>query len=313
MFAYFRAPIGWIEIIQRTVRETIDDGCFGLAAQLAFYFVLGLFPALIFLIALIGFIPVRPAIDEALEGLSRLAPSDVAAIVERQLKAIAEGRNGGLLTIGILGAVWSSSAAMTAIISALNRAYDIEEWRPWWKRRLIAVLLTLGLAAFILLSFGLIMAGPITARALAGWFGAGEGLVAVWGFAQWPLSILLIVLAIDLVYYFAPNADTEWVWITPGSLLATGLWVASSLGFKLYVGQVASFGATYGAIGGMIVLLLWLYASGLSILVGAEMNAVIDAALPYGDSAPRHGPGERKKIGPAAERAHTRGQASSSR
>lgn len=159
MSAYFRAPLRWSEIFARTLRETRDDGCLGLAAQLAFYFVLGLFPALIFLIALIGFIPVEPAIDDVLGGLGRFAPPEVVAIVERQLTDIAGGQQGGLLTLGILGAIWSSSAAMTAIIGALNRAYDIEEWRSWWKMRLIAVMLTLGLAAFILLSLALIMIG----------------------------------------------------------------------------------------------------------------------------------------------------------
>ena len=304
MFAYFRAPVGWLEILKRTVRETLDDGCFGLAAQLAFYFVLGLFPALIFLIALIGFIPVGPALEGLLEGLSQFAPTEVVAIVNKQLTDVAAGRDGGLLTLGILGAIWSSSAAMTAIISALNRAYDVEEWRSWWKRRLLAVLLTLGLATFLILSLGLIMMGPVTVRVLAEWLGAGERLVTAWGVLQWPLSIALVVLAVDLVYYFAPNADTEWVWITPGSLIATALWLGSSLGFKFYVGNIGSFGATYGTIGGMIVLLLWLYVTGLSILIGAEMNAVIDAALPYHDSAEPSAPGQRKKIGPAAERAH---------
>ncbi|MDQ3347929.1 MAG: YihY/virulence factor BrkB family protein [Acidobacteriota bacterium] len=304
MFAYFRAPISWLEIVKRTMRETRADGCVGLAAQLAFYFFLALFPALIFLIALVGFIPVGPAIDNALGGLGRFAPSDVVAIVRRQLTQGGSSGEGGLLTFGALGAVWSSSAAMTAIIGALNRAYDIEEWRPWWKMRLIAILLTLGLAGFILVSLAIVMAGPEVAQALADWLGPGQGVVTAWGILQWPLAFLLVVVAIDLVYHFAPNAVTEWVWMTPGSVLATMLWLVTSLGFKLYLSRVASFEMMYGAVGSVIVVLLWFYVSGFAILLGAEMNAVIDKALPYQEAAAPATPGERKKIGPAAERAH---------
>jgi membrane protein len=304
MFAYFRAPQHWVEIVKRTMAETRQDGCVGLAAQLAFYFFLALFPALIFLIALLAFVPVRSAMDEALRGLGQFAPSDVVAIVRRQFTDVAAGEDGGLLTFGIVAALWSSSAAMTAIIDALNRAYDIEEWRPWWKRRLIAIALTLGLAGFILLSLAIVIAGPAAARAMTGWLGLGEWMIAIWGVTQWPVAFLLVVLAVDLVYYFAPNADTEWVWMTPGSVLATSLWLATSLGFKLYLARVASFGVMYGTAGSVMVLLLWFYVSGFAILVGAEMNAVIDKALPYGEAAAATAPRQRKKIGPAAERAH---------
>ena len=303
MFAYFRAPLNWWAIAKRTIAETRNDGCIGLAAQLAFYFFFGLFPAIIFLIALVAFFPVRPAIDNVLSGLARFAPSDVVAILRRQLTDVASGEDAGLLTFGLLAALWSSSAAMTAIIGALNRAYDIEEFRPWWKMRVLAILLTLGLAGFILLSLAIIMAGPFFARTLAGWLGAGDWIVISWQILQWPLAFLLVVAAIDLVYYFAPNADTEWVWVTPGSLVATSLWLAMSLGFKMYTGYAGSFDVTYGTVGSIMVLLLWFYVSGFAILVGAEMNAVIDKALPYA-SASETIPGRRKKIGPAAERAH---------
>ena len=302
MFAYFRAPISWREIFKQTVAETIDDGCVGLAAQLAFYFFLALFPALIFLIALVGFFSVGPAIDRTLAGLGQFAPSDVVEIVRRQLSGASDRGNGGLLTFGLIVAVWSSSTAMTAIIGALNRAYDIVEWRPWWQMRVIAIALTFGLAAFILLSLLLVMAGPSIARAVAGWFGLGEGMMALSWYLHWPLAFLLVVLAVDLVYYFAPNADTEWVWITPGSVLATGLWFLTSLGFKVYLNRLGSFDVMYGTLGSVIVLLTWFYVSGFAILIGAEMNAVIDKASPYGDGAVQQ-PGRRKKIGPAAERA----------
>ena len=241
MFAYFRVPVSWREILKRTIAETREDGCVGLAAQLAFYFFLALFPALIFLIAMLGFIPVGPAVDSALEGLGRFAPNDIVNIVRRQLTDATGGGEGGLLTFGVLGAVWSSSAAMTAIIGALNRAYDIQEWRPWWQMRLLAILLTLGHAAFVLASLAIVMVGPVVARELANWLGLSQSVLTAWAILQWPLAFLLVVFAIDLVYYFAPNADTEWVWVTRGSVLATVLWLLISVGFKAYVGRVASF------------------------------------------------------------------------
>lgn len=305
MFAYFRAPVGWLEIIKRTVEDSRRDGCVGMAAQLAFYFFLALFPALIFLIALLGFVPVGSVVDNALGGLGQFAPSDVVGLVRRQLNTAASS-HGGLLTFGVVGAIWSSSAAMTAIISALNRAYDIEEWRPWWKRRVIAILLTLGLAAFILASLAIVMVGPAASQAIGRWLGVGAAVAPVWNILQWPFAFLLVVFAIDLIYYFAPNADTEWVWMTPGSVLATTLWLLTSIGFKLYVGRISSFDAMYGAIGSVIVVMLWFYASGFAILVGAEMNAVIDKALPYGDAGRPTSRRARKKIGPAAEREHRR-------
>ena len=275
MFAYFKLPIGWIELLKRTYREFFDDNCLGLAAQLAFYFFLGLFPALLFLVSLIGFLEVNKAFADLLSGLGAIAPGQVLEIVRAEFEKLSSNGHGGLLTLGFLGALWSSSAAMVAIIDTLNRAYDIEERRPWWRTRLLAIALTATLAVFIIISVGLILAGPWVAGRLDVRFGFGGLLGLTWSFLQWPVIFLLVVFAIDLIYYFAPDADTEWAWVTPGSLIATLLWIACSVGFKLYVANFGSYNVTYGAIGGVIVLLLWFYLSGISILIGAELNAEI--------------------------------------
>lgn len=301
-FAYFRAPVGWPELAKRTVKDTVDDGCFGLAAQLAFYFFLAVFPALLFLVSLLAYLPVEGALAGALDRLAGIVPNDVLVLVRRQIDAVLAGRHGGLLTLAIAGAVWSSSSAMTAIIHALNTAYDIEEWRPWWRARLVAIGLTLALSLFVLCAIVLVVGGADLAEWAARQIGAGDRFVRIWQIAQWPLALALVVFAIDLVYRFAPNADTEWVWITPGALLAVALWVVASYGFRFYVQSLSDYTAVYGAIGSVIVLLLWLYLSGLALLVGAELNAEIDRALPSRDERPQ-GPGQRKKIGPAAEKA----------
>jgi len=275
-----------------------------LAAQLAFYFFLAVFPALLFLVSLAGYLPIQPALAPALERLQGIVPSEVLMLLERHLRDVLRGGQGGLLTVGIAGALWSSSSAMTAIIYSLNRAYDIDESRPWWHTRLLAIALTLALAAFILLAFVLVVGGAD----LAGWaavqIGGGDVVVAVWAAAQWPVAIALVVFALDLVYFFAPNADTEWVWVTPGALLATALWLATSIGFRFYVRNFSDYAAVYGAIGGVIVLLLWFYLSGFALLVGAELNAEIDRALPERDDASSAAAeGRKKRIGPAAEKA----------
>lgn len=279
MPVFSRMPLRSIEIVTRTIREIDDDNCLGLAAQLAFYFFLSLFPALLFLVALIGYLPVENVLTQLLEALGTIAPSEVLTLLRTQLDEVARGSYGSLLTLGIVGAIWSSSAAMVAIIDALNHAYDIEERRPWWKRRIVAIALTVALALFIVTSLVLVLVGPNVASVMAGWVGLGSAFGLVWAMARWPLMIFLVVLGVDLVYHFAPNRHGRWVWITPGSLLATGLWMASSFAFKFYVTNLANFNATYGAIGGVVVLLLWFYVSGLAILIGAELNGVIEQAI----------------------------------
>jgi membrane protein len=228
---------------------------------------------------LIGYLPLEDALSELLAALSGVAPGEVLVLLRRQIDDIARGNHGSLLTIGIAGAVWSSSAAMVAIIEALNRAYDIEEFRPWWKRRLVAILLTVALTAFIVLALALVLIGPDIAARVAASLGLDRIVAVVWTFVRWPLIVLFVVLGVDLVYHFAPNRRDRWRWITPGSLLATGLWLLGSFGFKFYIASVTDFNATYGAIGGVAVMLLWFYVSGLAILVGAELNGVIDNSL----------------------------------
>ena len=213
--------------------------------------------------------------------------------------------SGGILTIGILGAIWSSSAAVVAIIGSLNRAYDIEEGRPWWKVRLTAIGLTVALAVFILMSFtshrcrsdgGQRIACIVTGPRRGVRVDLEDSAVAA--------RFLPRRTAVGLVYYFAPDAEQDWVWITPGAVLGTVLWLVVSLVFKFYVANFADYNATYGAVGGVIVLLLWFYISGLAILVGAEMNAEIEHASPYGKDPGEKVPGQKKKIGAAAARAY---------
>jgi membrane protein len=304
MSAVFEIPLSWGELIKRTAKEASEDDCLGLAAQLAYYFFLALFPTVLFILALASFFPLSNFIDDVVRALRPIAPADVLGLLEDQLRRLSNADSGGILTIGILGAVWSSSAAVVAIVGSLNRAYDIEEGRPWWKVRLTAIGLTIALAVLVLTSFTLILAGPTLAERLASSFGFGAVFEWTWKVLQWPFAFFLVSSAVGLVYYFAPDAEQDWVWITPGAVVGTLLWVVVSLVFKIYVANFADYNATYGAVGGVIVLLLWFYISGLAILIGAEMNAEIEHASPHGKAPGEKVPGQKKKIGAAAARAY---------
>jgi membrane protein len=266
------------DLLKRTVAEVSDDNCIGLSAQLAFYFFLALFPALLFLVALLGYLPVDRSLAVILTALAPIAPDELLVLLRNQIAELAQTQHGTLLTFGVAGALWSSSAAMVAIIDALNRAYDVTERRPWWKRRIVAAGLTIALAVFIVAALATMMAGPDVVQWFMRAFGSRAELSWLWGIVRWPVIVLLVVLGIDLVYHFAPNLRRDWAWLTPGSLLATVLWIAGSFAFKLYVANFADFNATHGAIGGVIVILLWFYVSSFSILIGAELNGVIEQA-----------------------------------
>lgn len=277
MFNGFRLGLSPVELVKRTVKETIDDDCASIAAQLSYYFALALFPALLFVVALASYLPYN-VVNEVVNALDPIAPPEVLTIIRKQLESIVAGNATGLLTVGILGALWSSSGAMTSIVSALNKAYDVPETRPWWKVRLVSIALTIALVLFVLVSFTLIVAGPNAGHWLTGWFGLSEAFDVAWVYLRWPLIFALATTGIAIVFYYAPDADQDWVWITPGSIVTTLLWVIFSMGFRIYAARVGDYAATYGALAGAAILLLWLYFSGLALLIGGELNSEIEHA-----------------------------------
>jgi membrane protein len=300
MFANFEMNLSLSDLIKRTANETMQDDAQGLASQLAYYFFLALFPALLCVLAIASFFPLQNFTDDVVRLLGPFAPREMIDIIRQEMLKIAEGNHGGLLTVGVFGALWSSSSAMVSMIGAMNRAYDIDESRPWWKVRLTAIMLTLALSLFIVVAFTLIVAGPQLADFLGGHFGFGSLFVWTWKIVQWPLAFAMVVVAIGLIYYFAPDAKQMWVWVTPGSFVATTLWLIGSLAFRFYAVNFGNYEATFGAIGGVILLLLWFYLSGLVIVIGAEMNAEIEHASPWAKAPGEKVPGEKKKIGAAA-------------
>lgn len=274
--------LSWPELGRRTWREVVDDDVLGLAAQLSYYFFLALFPAILFLLALASFFPLSSITDDVGRLLGPFVSPQVLALIQEQMQRLADNDSGGLLTFGVAGALWSSSAALVSIVGALNRAYDIEEGRPWWKVRLIAIGLTFGVAAIVVVALSLVLVGPTLAERLGRATGWGAPFEWAWLVLQWPLVFTLVATGIGLLYYFGPDADQDWVWLTPGAIAGTILWLVISLLFKWYVANFTDYEGSYGTVGGVIVVLLWFYVSGIAILTGAELNAEIEHASPHG-------------------------------
>lgn len=264
---------------RRLWREAQEDELLGRAAQLSYYALLALFPALMFLTALMGLFSVEDFMPELMRYLRNVLPTDALSMVERFLIQVAEGSGANLLSLGALGALWASSSGMTAIIDALDVVYDVrQDSRPFWKIRLTALLLTVGLAGFVIFSIALVLYGPSIGRWIADAFGVGMIFTWMWTVLQWPVVVTLMLFVVAVIYYTCPDIKQDWRWVTPGAVFAVAMWVVMSLGFKAYVEHFGDYNKVYGSIAGVIVLMLWLYWSGLALLIGGEINAEIEDA-----------------------------------
>jgi membrane protein len=281
------------ELARRVWREMSDDEVTDRGAALAYYFLFALFPALLFLTALLGLLPLPGLMDRLINYVDQALPGDAASLVQRTLDEIRAGARGGLLSIGALAALWAGSNGMASIMTALNVAYDVEDTRPWWKRRALSIVLTLGFALFILTALVLLVFGPRIGAAVASGLGLGTLFTLAWSILNVPIVVGFVLVGIALVYFFAPAAEQHWRWVTPGSVLALVLWLAMSFGLRLYVARFADYSATYGSIGGVILLMLWLYLTGVVLLVGAEINAEIEHAAAERGDVTAKAPGEQ--------------------
>lgn len=286
------------ELASRVWAEIWADEVTERAAALSYYFLFALFPALLFLVALLGLLPIPNLMDRLMEYGRQMLPPDAASIVDKTLTEIVRGARGGLLSIGALATLWAASNGMASVITALNVVYDVDDPRPWWKRRLVAVVLTLAFSLFILTSLVLLVFGPKIGAAVAGRLGLGGLFTLVWNVVSVPVVVLLALTGIGLVYVLAPAVKQHWRWVTPGSALALVLWLGMSWGLRAYVGRFADYNTTYGSIGGVILLLLWLYLTGVVLLLGAEVNAEIEHAAAHRGEPTAKAEGER--VAPAA-------------
>jgi membrane protein len=240
------------------------------AAALSYYLLFALFPALLFLTALLGFLP-WPLMDQLMDWVDQSMPSD---IVHQTFLEITGSAKRGVLSIGIVVAFWATSSGVAAIMSALNAVHDIADPRPWWRQRLVALELTCGLAVLAPGALVMLLFGEQIGNAAAAWLGLGPLFDVAWRLLRYPIAALLAAMGVALLYDFAPGCETRWRWLTPGALFAVGSWMVTSLGLRLYVSRVGNYSVTYGSIAGVILTLLWLYFIGLALLIGAEIDAL---------------------------------------
>lgn len=264
------------DLAGRVWRELGHDEVTDRAAALSYYFVFSLFPALLFLVALVGFLPLGGVQERLLTYVNSVLPAEAARTVSRTLTEILHGNRGGLLSLGAVLALWAGSNGMASVIAALNVAYDVDEWRPWWRRRLLAVVLTVVFSLFIVTTLTLVVFGPRLADLVGAWLGLGRPFEVGWSLVSLPLVLVCGVIGVSLVYHLAPAVRMRWRWITPGAVLALGLWLAASYGLRVYVQYFGRYSVTYGSIGGVILLMLWLYLTSLALLIGAEVDAEIE-------------------------------------
>lgn len=257
-------------------REINDDDIFNGAAALGFYLTLAIFPAMIFTMAVLPYLPV-PHVDEAIMDLLRQAmPANAAQMFSDVVEQVTNEKQAGLLSLGALGTLWATSSGMYAIMQELNITYDVKEGRGFLKARLTAIGLSVLYVVLMVGGFSLIVLGGT----IQDWLGTRLGFsdALLWAFAalRWFIILAGLLLAFALIYYLAPDVKQKFKFITPGALLGVALLVAASLGFAFYAQNFGNYDATYGSIGAVIVLMLWLYIAGLVILLGSEINALVE-------------------------------------
>jgi membrane protein len=257
-------------------RRASEDEILGRAAGLSYYFLFALPPTLLFLTALVGLLPVPDLMSQLLEYADHMLPGDAASLLRKTLAEVVSGASGGLLSIGMVAALWVASSGMLSIMDALNVAYRVTARRGWWKSRLIALGLTVGFSLFTLTALLLLVFGGRIGEALTRRVGPGPVPTLAWTLLQWPVAIGLALTGLALVYSLAPAAGRRWHWVTPGSTFALVAWLTMSSALRLYVTEFVNYNATYGSIGSVILLMLWLYASSVALLVGAEIDSVVE-------------------------------------
>jgi membrane protein len=262
-------------LLRKTGKEVLEDGILGLAAQTAYYFFFSLFPLLLFATPLLGLIGDEHVIINWVMGqVSSTVPEEALALVRNVVADVVFSENApGLMSVGAVLAAWTGSNVFGSLIDALNRAYDVEEGRPWWKKRLIALGAVIVSGLLMAVSATVMLAGPEITQWLTDHIGLGRAFEVTWMIMQYPVAFALLVGMMWLIYFFLPNLRQHKRQILVGAVVAALLWVVMTLGFRFYVANFGSYNKTYGTIGGVIVLLTWMYLTMLVILVGGELNA----------------------------------------
>jgi membrane protein len=270
----------WGLFLRRLQREMGYDDCIGMAAQIAFFMMLSLFPFLIFCLSLISYLPIEADLgSQILPTLAERLPPEAVQLVEEYLQEKVLGLfarpSGELLTIGLLAALWSASIGVGALITTINRAYNLRPRRSIAAQKILAIALTLVLTAIWLVSMAIVLFGPNAAHMVFQWLGLAGDARNLWTTLRLPVAFFLNLLALAILYYYAPEARQKFRWILPGALTSTILWLGASSLFRLFVRDFGTYNKLYGSLTAVIILMIWLWLSGLIFLLGAEINALM--------------------------------------
>jgi membrane protein len=257
---------------KRLGQEIKDDRVTGLAAEQAYYYMLALFPMLILLLSILPYLSIEP--QKALDFLGNVMPSETTKVFREDIIKLISERNGGLLTFGILGTLWSASNGINAFIHSMNVAFDVEETRSFFKARLLSIVLTLGLILAFVVALLLPVFGNTILEYVQMVIPVPDSLQILFSILRWVIAIVVIALVLAVMYRYAPNKHYPFKQVIPGAIAATIIWQVISLGFSFYVSHFSNYSSTYGSLGGVIVLMLWLYLTGLALVIGGEINAL---------------------------------------
>jgi membrane protein len=269
-------PRKYKTVIVEVWDKCFKDDVFGHSAQLAYYFLFALFPMLIFLTALVGYLPVPHSLENLIDYLSQVLPPAATVLLRTTVKEITDKPRGGLLSFGLAATIWAASSGIHALTNSLNIAYGVKATRPWWRERILALSLTFGISMFVICSLGLIFISDSTGARLANYFKFSSGLRSFFSLLHFPFLIVSVWFGLELIYFIAPNLKRKWKWFTPGAIFALVTWLTISFLFKYYVVRISNYTLTYGSLGSVIVLMLWLYFTSMAILVGGEINGVVE-------------------------------------
>jgi membrane protein len=265
-----------------------DDDVPALGAQLTYYLILSFFPFLIFMVSLLGFIELSG--DSVVAELIRLLPTEASETISGILKEVVDNSTGTLLSFGMIATIWSASNGINAIVKGLNKAYDVKEKRPFWKVRGISLLATVFLVIVIMLVMVMLIFGKAIGEYLFQWMNYPDGFQLIWGILKYVIPIAAMAAAFSLLYWIVPSRRLKFKEVLPGAVFATFGWIITSLAFQFYMNNFGNYTKTYGSLGGMIILLIWLYISSILIILGGEINATLASAKinPPQSSGMRH-------------------------
>lgn len=279
------------EFLKRVYEKYENNTVSDTAATLSYYFVFSLFPFLFFLATLTAYLPVGHSVDTLLERIRPVVPAQAMAVIDEHVRALVSRPQPRLLTVGLLVTLYSASRGVDAVRKGLNLAYDVKESRPFWRTELLAIGATVGGAVLLLFGIAALVAGGDAGFWIARHLGLGRAYLLAWRWLRWPVTAATVTLIAALGYYFLPDVKQRFRYITPGSIGGTLVWLLGTWGFSAYVSHFGTYNVTYGSIGGVIVLMTWLFISGFIFSMGGEINAILEHASSTGKS-----PGARTEL-----------------